>query len=43
MTPDELPTSVTELQALVLAQHQRVQLMLAEKETLHRQVVTTQQ
>lgn len=38
MTPNELPTSIEELQKLVLSQHQRVQSMLTEKEKLRREV-----
>ena len=43
MTQDELPTSIEELQKLVLSQHQRVQSMLTEKEALHRQVIIAKQ
>ena len=43
MTPNELPTSIEELQKLVLSQHQRVQSILTEKETLQREVIIAKQ
>ena len=43
MTPNELPTSIEELQKLVLSQHQRVQSMLTEKEKLQREIVVARQ
>lgn len=43
MTPNELPTSIEELQKLVLSQHQRVQSILTEKEKLQREIVVAKQ
>lgn len=43
MTPNELPTSIEELQKLVLSQHQRVQSILTEKENLQREIVVAKQ
>ena len=43
MNPNDLPTSIKELQQLVLAQHLQVQAILTEQEALRREAVVAKQ